>query len=465
MKIALIRMRYDDISVYPPLGLLYIAAFLKKHRNDEVKIFDNRLHKLGLEQLTRKLSEFEPEIVGISLMSIEAGNLYEHADCIKQALPNCRIIVGGPHSLSNHASDIQNKNIDAVVVGEGEGSFLELIEYIGKGGALSGAIIKGVAVRDENDASFFPGHREPMNIHELPLPAYEMIDFEPYFEILRNSHNIIQLNKRNMNVISSRGCPFGCSYCLNPFGIKYRMRTAEDFVDELIFLKQRYNIVDINIEDDAFNMSLRRAKKIFRLIIEHNLKLNIAFPNGVRADRIDEELVILMKKAGVYRIAFGVESAVPRLLSFINKRINTDKISRAIDLATRYNINTHGFFILGFPDETEEEMLQTISYALDSKLCTAHFALLTIFKGTKLSEYIEGRYGVKQKQSDGSYNSVNENYSQVPTEQIYRLQKKAYFQFLFSFRRIYRIFKTVPQKKFLFKQALVFLRRFYVSSH
>ena len=233
-------------------------------------------------------------------------------------------------------------------------------------------------------------------------------------------------------------------------------------LSHIIYLKNKYNILDINIEDDAFNVSIKRAKIIFKLIIDANLNLNIAFPNGVRADRIDEELIILMKKAGVYRIAFGIESASAKNLQLIQKHLNLETVTDSIELATRHNINTHGFFILGFPDETEEEMQQTVDYALKSRLCTAHFALLKIFKGTELYRHAVLKYGLSTELptlAGGSYTRVNENFSKVPADRIYHIRKVAYIRFLCSPSRIYRVFNTLPQKKYLFVQAYNFFKK------
>ncbi len=176
-------------------------------------------------------------------------------------------------------------------------------------------------------------------------------------------------------IFTSRGCPFGCIYCHNVFGKKFRARSAENVLDELSMLKREYNIGEIEIIDDCFNIDLSRAKEIARGIIDRKLDIAISFPNGIRADHMDKELVDLLKEAGTYRVYYAVETASPRLQKLIRKNVDLDRPKEIVDYTAAQGIMTCGFFMMGFPTETEEEIRMTIDYACRSKFHQVLFSM------------------------------------------------------------------------------------------
>lgn len=232
-------------------------------------------------------------------------------------------------------------------------------------------------------------------------------------------------------------------------GFQFRARSPANILREIKWLVEKYNIQEFHIEDDIFNFRLNRAKETMAAINGLGKKLAFAFPNGLKVEMIDAELLSLFKKAGVYRINLGIETAVPRIQEMVNKPIDLKKLDSVISLINGEGISSHGFFMIGFPGETEEDILTTINYAATSGLATANFSLVKIFPMTPLGD----RFLEEVKFTDDfsfSYDAVSTNFSHVSDERLKALEKLAYIKFFFRPARIWRIFRTTPNKKNLF---------------
>lgn len=215
--------------------------------------------------------------------------------------------------------------------------------------------------------------------------------------------------------------------------------------------------------DDIFNFRPERAKKIARGIIERGYKLALTFPNGFRGDILDEELVDLLKQAGMYRCMVAVESAVPRIQKVMKKNLKIDKVERIVDYIARRNVMVHGAFMLGFPSETEEEMQATIDWASKSAFHTAAFFRVIPFKGTELFQQVEhAGYQLPTDWSAYEPYQTDINLSTVAEPRILSLRKQAYRRFYLSPKRMWRIFKLIPNKSNMLPfLTLLFARRAY----
>jgi len=224
---------------------------------------------------------------------------------------------------------------------------------------------------------------------------------------------------------------------------------------EIDWAVREFGIQEFQLEDDTFNFNLDRAKEILRGVISRGHKLAFSFPNGIRADLIDRELMELFRNAGVYRIHFGIETIVPRVQRIVNKPLDRMTLDRSIAMTDDAGISSHGFFMIGFPSETESEIRQTISYAVRSRLATANFSIVKIFPGTPLGD----SYLKDEQQFDDdfafSYDSTTTNFSAVPSEVLKRMQRDAMIRFYFRPSRIWRIFRTSPNKRNLFFRNFV----------
>ena len=441
MKVLLIKsgnLTTRSAGITPPLGLMYIASYIKQKRNDMVRIFDIRLYKKPLREIYSIINEFRPDLIGISALTIEASALHQIADFIKQFI-NTPIIVGGPHVTSYPHDVLNNKCIDIGVIGEGEITFKEILDGLELGGNLYN--IDGIAYRENGNIVIHNERGYIKNLDELPFPAWNIIDLAKYAHTTGAS--MIGF-RPYMLLLTSRGCPFQCIYCHNIFGKRFRARSADNVLREMNSLIKDYHINDFEIIDDISNFDKDRIKIIFKGIIDRNWKVNLSFPNGLRADMLDEETIHLMSKAGVSQILIAVETVSPRLQKTIKKNLHLDKVKKMIDQSVNIGMFVMGSFILGLPTETVKEAKETVSFACKTRLHVALFYILTPFGGTEIERQIETitHIPLDIKSEDFDYHAMPFNASDIPNKQLHRLYTFAYIRFYFNPIRVIRILKT-----------------------
>jgi len=185
------------------------------------------------------------------------------------------------------------------------------------------------------------------NVHDLPRPAYDLLDLEKYF--LLDSPWHFPKSQRAVQFVTSRGCPYQCSYCHEIHGKKFRGMTPEVVLDHMEWMVRSYGVREFMIVDDIFNFEPERAKQICRWILERGLNVHLQFPNGVRGDRFDEELVELMKRAGTHFMAIAIETVTEKFQKLIRKNLKIDRALHSIQWANKHRIEVSGFFMIGFP--------------------------------------------------------------------------------------------------------------------
>lgn len=445
MRVLLISPPSETEKATPlPLGLMYLAGYLEKQH--EVKIVDMKVGNVSLENLKEILLAFKPDFVGIRCLTYQSAVVYSVCEYVKSIFPGCKVVVGGPHAGANPQEIISKPFIDYVTVGEGEVTFFEIVS--GK----NPAEINGLVYKENNKIRTTSPRELIKDLDTIPVPAYHLVDIEKY---VSNSyvHAFFRAEKRVAQIFTSRGCPFHCIYCHKIFGKSIRYRSPEKVVEEMKLLYDKYQIREIQIEDDSFNIDMVRAKKIMDLIIQSGMKIKISFPNGIRADFLDEELADKMKQAGVYSVCFGVESGDKEIQKAINKNLDLERVKKAVELTTQKGILTMGYFMLGFLGETKEQMLKTIEFAKKSKLHMATFFKVTPYPNTELyRQALEKGFGPSAKPEDYTYTFSKNgalNLSAVNAKTLNKMIKKAYFDF-FSPWRIIRLGLKAPNKKMLF---------------
>ena len=361
MKVLLIRPN-SIVQVWPvPLGLGYLAQALRSQRGDEVRILDARRWRLSCSQLARAVRDFAPDVVGITALTLDSPDASQSAAVIKANLPLVPVILGGPHASACRETVLADPNLDYAVVGEGEETLVELLNALDGGGQVEN--IPGLAYRDHGHA-VYNGPRPMIADIDSLSPAWDLIGPENYFSYLgKHTQNRLPKHRKSLSIFTSRGCPYHCIFCHNVFGKQFRARSPQSVVEEIAMLKERYGVHEIEILDDCFNMSRTRAISICQEILNHDLNLHFSLPNGVRGDVMDEELWDLFKEIGVFRVSFAPEAASPRMQKLVKKNADLDKMLHSIDMATDRGIISMGFFMMGFPTETYEEMLLTADYA------------------------------------------------------------------------------------------------------
>ena len=432
MKILLINpnpSRSSDVGEFPmsaPLGLAYIAAALRGAGYGCVNIVDARALDLSHDDVLERVRSFTPDIVGISGMSVEADEIHELAGLIKKTVANCYVALGGAYASSSPGNIIQDPNIDFIVVGEGERTICELVHALEHGRDLHG--IAGLAFRHGDKPVFNPRRAEIEDVDSIPFPAWDLLPMETYFEpTRRHALNPILASKRVLPIFTSRGCPFGCIYCHNIFGKRTRLRSVGNVIREIEFLIERYGLEQIEIWDDIFNYDLERAKRICDEIIRRDMKITLSFPNALRVDGMDEELIAKLKKAGTKLLFYAVESASPRIQEQIGKKLDLVKARKMIRLTFDSGIVTNGFFMLGFPGETREEMLETIRFAEKGPFHVVEFFYVTPRPNTPLHKTLKAKTAVHPQPAH--YKKFSVNLSAVSDIGLKRMWAMAHLRF------------------------------------
>jgi anaerobic magnesium-protoporphyrin IX monomethyl ester cyclase len=427
------------IATPVPLGLGYIAGALRKARGDTIEVLDGRQRRWPLARMRQRIREFAPDLVGISAINFEMKEAHELAAAAKAEAPRAPVIIGGPYASANREAILDDPGIDAVVVGEGEATVVELVSALEAGAGLGG--VKGIIHRQGGE-KIFTGERELISDLDSLEMAWDLIDPTRYYHRFGRSENIIQIDHRTTNIFTSRGCPYQCIFCHNVFGKAFRPRSAENVLAEISMLAERYHVHEIDIVDDSFSQSLVRAKAICAGIIDRGLRLHLMLPNGIRGDRTDPEFLDLLRDAGFFRIAFAVESASPRVQPLIGKSIDLDQVRWSISEVLRRGMFPTGYFIQGFPTETYDDMLLTADWAATSDLLVASFFYLLPFPGTAVAKMTSQDLTAVRFRD---YSTRVVNLSAASDEQLRLANKIAYRRFYLNPRRIARIVRRAPK--------------------
>ncbi len=416
---------------FPPLGIAYVAGALEKE-NFQVKLLDNYLLEKPIDDIKLEIKKNQPEIVGIACSSAMYSRCIETAKAVKETLPSCRVIVGGPHPSFMPDSMLQHPEIDYVVMGEGERAMTELATLITKGKSDPASVnIPGVAYRHEgkfvkNPPQFIS------DLDQVPFPARHLLPMQLYD---RKIEFLEAQPVDTVNVI--RGCPYNCTFCetIKLWGQKCRAFSPKRVVEEIDHLVTNYGTKGIYFVGDNFTIQKNKTMEICDLIIKN--KLDIEWVCDTRVDLISRELLRKMKEAGCKTIWFGVESGSQRVLSKINKGVTLEQTMNTFKLCREEGIQTACSFMLGIPGETTEDMKASFKFARKLNPDWCRFNIFIAVPGSSLYEEIMQKklydhtddYAVYVKTEDFDYNSVLE------------IQRRFHMSFEKSPRRILRKIK------------------------
>ena len=362
------RQREYQSIVVPPLGLLYVATYLKKAGYD-VRIKDAFAEGMDWGAYQKYVEGEKPDILGIGGMTPVIDTTFK---AIKIARPHCRqIIMGGPHlSLYRQQVFAQCPEVDFGVVGEGEESALALINALAQGSSPDG--LEGVITRNSSN----PERKTISDIDALPLPDRSLFPNQFYrYPLLKY--------RKVTTMMTSRGCPYGCTFCdKSIFGSEWRSRSVDSVLDELDEIVNAHKIQSVIFYDDLFTVNKDRVIGICEGILRKGYK--ISWKCEGRFNLVDFDVMKLMKRAGCQIIAYGVESANQAGIDYLNKKTTVEQIIRAFDLTRKAGIQTMAYFILGIPVETFEDELKTIDLAKAIKATYAQFSILSPYYGTRV---------------------------------------------------------------------------------
>jgi len=367
---------------YPPLGILYISAYLKENGIDN-KIFDTTFSSKS--ELEKFLIEEKPDYIAIYVNLMTKLNVLEIIRFIKsnESINIAKIILGGPEIRYN-ASDLLEHGADFVVIGEGEQTTLELITKLEMKDGSDYKNIMGIGFKDDNGDITFNAERNLISdIDTLPMPNRNGINIGKYQKAWKKRHKL-----NAVSVSTMRGCPYTCRWCSRAvYGLSYRRRSPKKVVEELLQIKGEYNPDTIWFVDDVFTISHKWLSGFNEELKKNNLK--IKYECISRADRMNEDVIKTMKESGCFRVWIGAESGSQKIIDAMDRRVKVDQVHEMIQLSRKYGIEAGTFIMLGYPGETERDIEETINHLKKSNPDYFTITVAYPIKGTEFFEEIE----------------------------------------------------------------------------
>lgn len=362
---------------YPPLGILYISAFLE-NKGLKHQVFDGTFS--NREKLNETLLQEKPDCIGFYVNFLTRSSVLKTIDFIKHNLPDSLIILGGPDGRF-YAEQYLNYGADYIVLGEGEVSFLELIDHLRRKEKIIN--IDGITYKKEDRIIENPARDFIKDLDVLPFPNREAIQLEKYINTWKDRHGY-----SSVTINTQRGCPYTCKWCSHAvYGDTYRRRSPKNVVKELKAIKEKYNPDRFWFVDDVFSMSKNWLREFNNELKKEDL--TISYECITRADKLDEESLNLLQETGCTLVWIGAESGSQKVLDLMDRRVDAQQVREMIQLAKKTGIQTGTFIMLGYPGETEDDILESIEHlkASDPDFFTINKAYP--IKGTKLYNDVE----------------------------------------------------------------------------
>jgi len=363
-------------GVYPKLGLLYVAANVEQARGRAPDVIDAPAERLDYVGLEARLRAVAPDLVGITTLTFNLIDCWKTVRLIKRILPQAKVCVGGQHVTLYPRETLGLEGVDFVVHGEGERVFVRLAEALEAGGHADAlAQIPGLGFHDGDQLRVHPHQDKVEDLDTLPNPARHLIDLGNYDHVAAEGNRLATMQ-------TSRGCPAKCLFC-DIRMTQFRKRSPENVLAELRSLVDR-GVDDIFFVDDTITIDKNRLLEICDLIKRSGLDLH--FKVSARVDTVKPRILAALKEAGCYRIHYGVETATPRLLKYLQKQTTPEKVEQAFRWTREAGIGSFAYCMIGIPTETRQEMMNTVDFAIALDPDFAQFSICTPYPQTALYE-------------------------------------------------------------------------------
>jgi len=365
------------------VGLAYLASSLKR-KGFDVQVADANNNSLSDEVLLNIVSDHDPTIIGYSINTGTVSSAVRMAKKTKELFPDSIHVAGGPHiSLFYQEFLTQNREFDYAFLQEAEDTFPLFCEKLSNGDSISD--VSGIAFINENHKLI------SRQLEKFPDP--NSLSFPDYGKSYPYQRELLQ---KRYPVVTSRGCPYNCIFCTASkiCGKKWRGRFAQDVIEELKLAKSKYGIQRFDIVDDNFTLNLKRTKQFCRLLTDEKVGLEWTCPNGIRADKVDQELAEVMRESGCDMVCIGVESGDKEVFGAIKKGETLQEIEKSIRLLKSVGIKVTGLFIIGLPGDNLKKFNKSLEFVKKTELDDAWFGLLIPFRGTEVYKWVDknGRF-------------------------------------------------------------------------
>lgn len=418
-----INSETNTTGIYPPLAIAYISAYIKANCTDvSISFLDAHLNKLNEKKTVSYFKKNKYDIYFLQAYSLSWYSVLKTAKIIRKNTENAFIVVGGPQITAYPYESMANGLFNIGIIGEGEEISYKIIKLFNTPELYS---IPGTIININGKITMNPNHKLTDDINLLPFPDFDLIN---------NNYFSLTVRKPFATMITSRGCCYNCAFCSQIYGgNKIRYRNSENIADEIEIYIKKYKVKEIIFFDETFTFDKNRVVDICNEIIKRNLKF--IFNIRTRVDKIDEEILIKLKEAGCSTVHIGIESASEKTLSNMKKGITLNDIKTAVALCKKHSILVRGYFIIGYPGESKEDILNTINFSKKLDLDFASFTIAvpnpkTLLYDIAISEkYINYDYW-KEFSLGMEKNQVPYFCNQIITKDfLEKFLKKAYFSF------------------------------------
>ena len=462
MKILLTLSRFEP-NANPPLGIAYIASALRKAGFD-VEILDPSFK--GKQFAIDRIKRADYGIIGFSCFTMNYNASRQLAAVAKRANKNVLRVFGGPHVIIVPEESIKDKEVDAICLGEGEITFVELAKALEEDRPLE--TVNGIWFKKGKKVVKNPVRSMICKLDELPFPARDLLPMDSYLHAELGT-GAWAVKQPSTTVLVGRGCPFNCTYCSTKliFGKSVRLRSPENVVGEIEHLIHDYGIKGIAFADDTFTIDKNVVEGLCNELIRR--KIRIEWACNSRIDTISPELLKVMKMAGCTYITFGVESGNQEILDcFVKKGIKLDKVETVFRWTKKAGIRTGACFLFGIPGETLENMQETIDFAVKLNPDVVNFNMVRPMPKTEMYSLAE-KYGKVKAKGWDDFNFdakpifESKLWSSKDVEEIYRkAYRRFYFRPSFLLKQVLSI-RRIDNVKSIYHGLLMVLKPIFLK--
>jgi anaerobic magnesium-protoporphyrin IX monomethyl ester cyclase len=441
--------RQYDTPRFGRMGLAYLAGYLRHHKTCEVEIVDAKLERLTFDATVERVLAAQPDLVGLGAFTCEVKPAARIARQIKAANPHITTVIGGVHVTALPEGTLREfPQFDVGVCGEGEVTFHELCHALRH--RASPVDIPGLVLRTEGGLVVTPPRERIGNQDTIPFPAWDLLPRADEYILM-----------------TQRGCPFNCLFCMNPNGRTARPRSVANFMEELLFILDRFHPTDIRFGDELFSVNMDRTHELLDAMLAAGIQKRVQWNAQTHVHFVDLPLFKKMKQAGAWRIGMGIETGDAEVLRHTGKGSTPEMIIRAANAAREAGLPIETYFILGHPNETLQSMQRTVDLAVKMNPHTPIFGVMVPFPGTEVGRLAaagEGGYRLRSTNWDDYDKQIGGalEFANLPRHRIERLQIWAYIKVFLWNRRYMDLLKFcwqyrqegfVVAKKILFRRS------------